>query len=100
MSDHFDAEDVRTDLTDIYVFPGASPGRTVLIACFNPEPADGDANVDPQASYELKLDTDEDSHPDVAFHVLFAASGRAATATVFRATGLDAREPGRVGEVI
>jgi Domain of unknown function (DUF4331) len=100
MSDHFDAEDVRTDLTDIYVFPATRPGRTVLIACFNPEPADGEANVDPQASYELKLDSDGDGQPDVAFHVLFDVSGPEATATVHRATGVEAGEAGRVGEVI
>jgi len=100
MSDHFDADDVRTDLTDIYVFASATPGRTVLIACCNPEPEEGAVNFDPEASYELKLDIDGDALPDVAFHVVFEASGQDATATVYRATGLEARAAGRVGEVI
>jgi hypothetical protein len=38
MTDHFDSDDPRTDLTDLYVFP--APGRddrSVLILDFNPD---------------------------------------------------------------
>jgi hypothetical protein len=100
MSDHFDADDLRTDLTDIYLFPATRPGRTVLIACFNPEPAETDPIFDPAASYELKLDTDDDAVADVAFHVRFSAAGGRAVATVRRATGADAAATGAVGEVV
>ncbi|HEX8026627.1 MAG TPA: DUF4331 family protein, partial [Candidatus Limnocylindrales bacterium] len=100
MSDHFDADDSRIDLTDVYAFSATQPGRTVLIACFNPDPAESDPPFDPTASYELKLDTNGDARPDVAFHVVFAGAGSAATATVFRAVGAAAAGAGSVGEVV
>ena len=100
MSDHFDAEELLTDLTDLYVCPAADTGRTVLIVCFNPEPRADEVNVDPAASYELKLDTDGDARPDVAFHVLFDAADGHATATLYRAAGKDAEGTGRVGELL
>jgi Domain of unknown function (DUF4331) len=102
MSDHFDTEDSRTDLTDLYVFP-AAPGddRSVLILNFNPEASASEVSFDPAASYEIKIDTDGDLEADVAFHVLFASlSDREASATVYRATGAAARETGPVGEVV
>lgn len=100
MSDHFDAADLHTDITDLYVFPAASADRTVLVLNVNPEASLQDVNFDPAASYELKLDTDGDSLPDIAFHVLFASSGGESTATVYRATGRAAQGTGRVGEAI
>lgn len=102
MSDHFDTEDSRTDLTDLYIFP-AAPGddRSVLILNFNPEASAGEVSFDPVASYEIKIDTDGDLEADVAFHVVFAApSDREAWATVYRATGAEARETGPIGEVV
>jgi uncharacterized protein DUF4331 len=102
MSDHFDTDDVRTDITDLYVFP--SPGRddrSVLVLDFNPEPSTLGVSVDPAASYELKIDTDGDLEADIAFHVLFTpTSPTEATATVYRATGEDARGFGAVGEIV
>jgi uncharacterized protein DUF4331 len=102
VSDHYDAEDPRTDLTDLYCFP--APGRsdrTVLILDVNPEPSPLELGVDPAASYELKIDTDGDLEADIAFHVLFTpTSGTEATATLYRATGRDARGAGAIGEVI
>jgi len=99
MSDHFDADDGRVDLTDVYVFPGAR-GRTVLVACFNPDPEIDALNVDPDATYELKLDTDGDAIPDLAFHVGFEATDGNVTATVRRVTGAAAQQAGPIGEVI
>jgi hypothetical protein len=102
VSDHFDTEDSRTDLTDLYVFP--VPGRSdrsVLILDVNPEPSAAELSIDPAASYELKIDTDGDLEADVAFHVLFTpTSGALATATLYRATGESARGSGAVGEVV
>lgn len=38
MSDHFDSEDSRTDLTDLYIFPAAGRvDRSVIILDVNPE---------------------------------------------------------------
>ena len=101
MSDHFDAEDSRTDLTDLYIFPASGADRTVLVLDFNPDATAADISFDPDASYEIKIDTDGDLEPDVAFHTLFAISPEgASTASVFRATGAEARETGRVGEAV
>lgn len=102
MSDHFDADDSRTDLTDLYIFPAAGGGdRSVLILDFNPEASADEVSADPAASYEVKIDTDGDLEADVAFHFLFgvAADGEV-TATAYRATGADAQGTGRVGVVV
>jgi Domain of unknown function (DUF4331) len=102
MSDHFDSEDSRTDLTDLYVFPAAGRGeRSVIILDLNPEASADEVSVDPAASYEIKIDTDGDFEPDVAFHVVFNV-GRdgETTATVYRAIGAGARGTGRVGDVV
>jgi hypothetical protein len=66
MSDHFDASDRRTDITDLYVFPGRRVDRTVLVLDVNPEPSTAEASVDPAASYEIKIDTDGDMLANVA----------------------------------
>jgi hypothetical protein len=100
VSDHFDTEDSRTDLTDLYLFPSTSDGdRTVLILDINPDASALEVCFDPAASYEIKIDTDGDLEPDVAFHVLFSASADGdATAAVYRATGAAARGTGAIGE--
>jgi hypothetical protein len=100
VSDHFDTDDPRTDLTDLYAFPASVPGRTVLVLDFNPEPADQDVPFDPTASYELKIDTDGDAQADVAFGVVFSSASGRATATVYRSTESLAREGGPVGTVV
>ena len=102
MSDHFDTEDSRTDLTDLYIFPSARlADHTALILDFNPEATADEVSFDPAASYEIKIDTDGDFEADVAFHVLFEGSSTDhATATVYRATGAAARATGSVGEPI
>ena len=53
MSDHFDASDLRTDITDLYLFPGLRVDRTVLVLDVNPEPSTAEASVDPAASYTV-----------------------------------------------
>src|SRR5438552_3672187 len=97
MSDHFDASDLRTDLTDVYAFPALQDGRSVLIMCVNPEATPGGDNIDPRASYEFKIDSDRDAMADIAFHVLFSGPDDGASATVYRSTGVDARGAGAVG---
>ena len=100
MSDHFDGSDLRTDLTDVYAFPAIDVGRSVLVMCVNPEATPGGDNVDPRASYELKLDSDGDAIADVAFHVMFSGPDDRASATVYRSRGVDARGVGAVGAPI
>ena len=102
MSDHFDTEDSRTDITDLYVFPSPQGGgRSVLVLDINPDASTLEVSFDPAASYELKIDTDGDLEADVAFHILFASSAHGeATATVYKALGAAARETGAVGEAV
>jgi hypothetical protein len=101
LSDHRDAPDPRTDITDLYVFQAPGGGdRSVLVLNINPDASALESSFDPDASYELKIDTDGDLEADVAFHVLFASSDRGDTATVYRSTGTAARVTGSVGEVV
>jgi uncharacterized protein DUF4331 len=99
---HNDAPDLdpRTDIADLYVFqkPG-DPSKSILILNVNPK-ASASA-FDPQASYELKIDTDGDFEPDIAFHILFTdREGGQQTATLYRPISMDAQSTGRVGDVL
>ena len=102
MSDHFDTEDSRTDLTDLYIFPAAGRAdRSVLVLDINPDATAAEVSIDPDASYEVKIDTDGDLEADVAFHFLFDVDhDDGATATVYRATGVAARGTGPIGDVV
>src|SRR6185436_14447490 len=107
MSNHFSAamlkfpgDDARLDLTDLFVFASPeSAGRTVLI--FDVNPFMTGADFHPDAVYRLNVDNDGDTKADVAFSFVFSEwSGGAQTATVYHATGRQAREPEPVGEVL
>lgn len=102
LSDHFDTEDPRTDITDLYAFPSPQGGdRSVLILDINPDASALEVSFDPDASYELKIDTDGDLEAEVAFHVLFGASPDGeGTATVYRASDASARGTGAIGEAV
>ena len=94
--------DPRTDIADLFVFQNPhDPTRSILILNVNPEaPTRADA-FDPEARYELKIDTNGDFEAEIAFHVLFATlENGGQTATVYRSTDLAARGTGPVGEVI
>jgi hypothetical protein len=102
VSDHFDTEDSRTDLCDFYVFPSRDRAdHSVLILDVNPEASVEVMSTDPGASYEIKIDTDGDLEPDVAFHFLFTSRpDGGSTASVFRAEGMAAQGTGRTGEAV
>lgn len=99
---HNDASDLdpRTDIADLYVFQKTGdPSKSILILNVNPK-ASARA-FDPQANYELKIDTDGDFEADIAFHVLFTdQEGGQQTATLYRATSMDAQSTGPVGDVV
>ena len=107
MSNHFSAamlkfpgDDPRLDLTDVYVFPSPEiSGKTVLIVDVNPFMTGADFH--PDAVYRLNVDNDGDVQADVAFTFVFSESnGGSQTATVYCATGDEARDPEPAGEVI
>jgi len=79
--------DPRTDITDLFAFqkPG-DPAKSVLIFNVYPEAPSRAAAFDPLASYELKIDTNGDFDPDIAFHILFSSpDGGHQIASVYRA---------------
>jgi hypothetical protein len=107
MSNHFTglrlgppAEDPRLDLTDLFAFQApADPTRTVLILIANTfgiAPA-----FHPEAVYRINIDNDGDAHTDLAFSVVFSEpeDGRQ-RATVYLATGQEARQAEAVGKPI
>lgn len=102
MADHGDAADPRLDITDLFVFPAPEdPGSTVVILNLHPDAPEALSGLDPDASYELKIDTNGDAEADVALQVLFAAPpDDEPTATVYRSTGRSARRTGRQGELL
>ena len=102
MSDHSESPYPQTDITDVFAFqkPG-DPAKSILILNVNPDAPKQAATFDPEASYELKIDTDGDAEAEIAFHVQFASAGDGRqVATLYRATGVTARDTGPVGEVL
>lgn len=101
MSDHSDHPHPETDITDFYVFQKpADPAKSILILNVNPNPTPESA-FDPKASYEFKIDTNDDAQADIAFHVLFSApnEGRQ-TASVYRLEGNAAHASGEGREAV
>ena len=94
--------DPRTDVTDLFVFQNPQdPTRSTMILNVNPEAPTRADVFDPDASYELKIDTNGDFEAEVAFHVLFSTlEDGGQTATVYRATDIAARGTGSVGKVM
>ncbi|HUZ55462.1 MAG TPA: DUF4331 family protein [Streptosporangiaceae bacterium] len=105
MSNHFTGLDLgpplgdqRLDLCDLYAFQSPTePARTVLILNANPS-AD---EFHPDAIYRLNIDNDGDCLTDIAISYVFspAQNGRQ-TASVFMATGEEARSPEATGTKI
>lgn len=117
MSNHFSADylkfpgnDTRLDLTDLYVFGSAEPGKTVIVIDSNPTaraPIElpptliTSREFHPGAVYRINVDNDGDAQADVAFTFTFTeVENGAQTGTVHYASGAQARESGPVGEVL
>ncbi|MFC5910338.1 DUF4331 family protein [Streptacidiphilus monticola] len=93
--------DARLDLTDLFVFLAADPGRTVLIMNVNPfAPTQGEF-FHPDAVYRINIDTDGDHRADLAYSFTFSepADGHQ-TATVHRAQGAQAQQHDAGGQVV
>ena len=84
-SDHQDTPFVelnpKTDLTDVYAFPGASPGRIVLAmdtrAFLTPAEAQdpAQASFDPDLLYQFKIDNNGDAREDKVIQISFTGEG-------------------------
>ena len=97
MADHLDAPGLhspapggpRTDITDVYAFvkPGDA-GKSILVVNVNPLAPTLATAFDPNAIYELNIDTNGDAIADRAFRVRFSEpDGGAQHAVVHLATG-------------
>lgn len=106
MADHLDAPglmppggDPSIDITDIYAFKKEGEPKSILIVNVNPLTLSEAFNSD--VVYELKVDTNGDALPDVAFKFKFGPyDGTNQTASVRRASGGEAVSGDFVGELI
>ena len=84
-SDHQDTPFVelnpKTDMTDVYAFPGSAPGRIALVmdtrAFLTPAGATdpAQASFDPNLLYQFKIDNTGDAKEDKVIQVTFTGEG-------------------------
>ena len=106
MSHHLDSpiarQDIRLDITDLYVFRGETGTVFVINVChsiFGPIPAPG---YHPEGMYEFKIDLNGDAVEDLTYRLTFKErdkEGRQAY-TVRRIAGADAVNPDAAGTVV
>jgi hypothetical protein len=96
----FPADDPCLDLTDLFVFASPKrPDKTVLI--LDVDPFMTGADFQPEAVYRINVDNDDDAQADVAISFVYSESNDGVQkATVYYATGIPARQPEPVGEVL
>lgn len=74
-SDHQDTPEVelnpRSDINDVYAFPGASADRIALVLTTSSPIAGQAASFDPNLLYQLKVDNTADAVEDLVFQITF-----------------------------
>ena len=74
-SDHQDTPEVelnpRSDINDVYAFPGSSADRIALILTTSSPIAGTNASFDPNLLYQLKIDNTGDAVEDRVFQITF-----------------------------
>src|SRR2546422_2712971 len=98
--------DARVDITDVYAFAAQEEeeeeefSRSALV--LNVNPLTLASAFDPDAIYEILVDTNADATPDITFKTQFSAVGSDGSqrATVVRAVGADANSRDFSGKVI
>jgi hypothetical protein len=106
MSHHLDSpiarQDIRLDITDLYVFRGETGTVFVINVChsiFGPIPVPG---YHPEGMYEFKVDLNGDAVEDLTYRLTFGerdAHGKQ-TYVVRRITGADAVNPHAAGTIV
>src|SRR5438876_4348327 len=88
-SDHQDTPDVElnpaSDMTDVYVFPGSSPDRMVLVLnswAFITPAQTASTYFDPDLLYQFKIDNNTDGVEDKVIQVSFNGTGANQTVDV------------------
>jgi hypothetical protein len=106
MSHHLDSpiarQDIRLDITDLYVFRGETGTAFVINVChsiFGPIPAPG---YHPEGMYEFKVDLNGDAIEDVTYRITFKERDQQGKQSyvVQRLTGADATDPHATGTVV
>jgi Domain of unknown function (DUF4331) len=106
MSHHLDSpiarQDIRLDITDLYVFRGETGTVFVINVChsiFGPIPAPG---YHPEGMYEFKVDLNGDATEDVTYRFKFNERDKHGNQTysVQRLSGAAAADPAAAGAVI
>ncbi len=106
MSHHLDSpiarQDIRLDITDLYVFRGETGTVFVINLChsiFGPIPVPG---YHPEGMYEFKVDLNGDAIEDLTYRFTFNERDKNArqTYTLRRLTGADAANPEAAGTVV
>jgi hypothetical protein len=106
VSHHLDSplarQDIRLDITDLYVFRGETGTTFVIDSChsiFGPIPA---PEYHPEGMYEFKIDLNGDAVEELTYRFRFKErdkDGKQAY-TLWRLRGADAVTPNAVGEVV
>src|SRR5262245_14531600 len=104
----FPRGDARLDFADLYAFPKpGDAGKSILIMNVHPSAAENPPGPTtnepfaPEATYELKIDTNGDAIADIAYRVRFSVfKGGAQTAILRRIDGPQAAGIGDDGQVI
>lgn len=106
MSHHLDSpiarQDIRLDITDLYVFKGEMGTVLVINVCHSiagPIPAPG---YHPEGIYEFKIDLDGDAVEDLTYRITFDARDPAGTQRFIlrRITGAEAADPRASGTIL
>lgn len=94
--------DGRLNIADFYIFrTPRDASKSVMVLDVDPMTTRADAEFDPHGVYRFNIDTDGDAIADIAYSVVFShAHGEPQTATVYRATGEQARGSEPQGEII
>ncbi|WP_436762566.1 DUF4331 family protein [Streptosporangium sp. V21-05] len=106
MSHHLDSpgarQDVRLDITDLYVFRGETGTVFVMDVCPSIAGEDAPKGFHPEATYEFKIDGDGDHVEDLTYRLTFGERDAAGDQEVElrRLAGVEAREVDAAGAVV
>ena len=100
--------DARLNLSDLYAFPKpGAPDKSIFIidahpsVGLNPAGPTTSEPFAPNATYGLKIDTDDDTIADIAYRICFTSSSDGTqTAALHRAEGAEAAATGEGGQLI
>jgi len=106
MSHHLDSpiarQDVRLDITDLYVFRGESGTVFVINVCHSIAGKIPVPGYHPEGMYEFKLDLDGDAVEDLTYRLTFDARDQAGKQrfVLRRIAGGDAADPNAAGTIL